>query len=172
MAAQGDLEAVILEDALGPSSESDRLRRDLNDRPQPDRLSGNPWWEEPIALTARDSTSTFLGGCMMFVPRMNRWLVVGHEVAHHDLGHVALFHGWTDRIIRLPGAALFALFFQGLERLLYNPQKECEADRHGLDLCVSAGYDGGRCLELFDILEQRAYDGDHGHGVPVPMWVR
>jgi hypothetical protein len=31
-------------------------------------------------------------------------------------------------------------------------QTECEEDRHGLDVCVSAGYEGIRCLELFDIL--------------------
>jgi Zn-dependent protease with chaperone function len=47
--------------------------------------------------------------------------VVGHEIAHHDLGHVALFRGWADKIVRLPGAALFALFFHGLERLVYGP---------------------------------------------------
>jgi len=81
---------------------------------------------------------------------------VAHEIAHHDLDHVALFHGWADKIARLPGAALFALFFHGLERLVYVPQKECDADRHGLDLCISAGYEGLRRLELFDILEQHA----------------
>ena len=32
---------------------------------------------------------------------------------------------------------------------------------HGLDLCVASGYEGRRCLELFEILEQRAlYIGD------------
>jgi hypothetical protein len=39
-----------------------------------------------------------------------------------------------------------------LERLLYGPQIECDADRHGLDLCVSAGYDGIRCLDLLTSL--------------------
>jgi predicted Zn-dependent protease len=87
--------------------------------------------------------------------------VVAHENAHHALGHVALFHGWADKITRLPGAMLFALFFHGLERLVYGPQTECEADRYGLELYLSAGYTGSRCLELFDILEQRAlYVGD------------
>ena len=34
-----------------------------------------------------------------------------------------------------------------------------DASRH-VDLCLDAGYDGGRCLEAFDILE--AYATDHG----------
>jgi len=84
--------------------------------------------------------------------------IVGHELAHHDLGHVALFHGCSERISRLPGARLFALCFHGLEKLLYSPQNECDADRHGLELCLSSGYQGERCLEVFDILEQRALD--------------
>ena len=158
------VEAVRLEDAPWAIERIRRVEARLQaGRPQTDRLKVEiPWWEEPTAFTAP-------GQYIYFSRRLYEVcatdeqvaFVVGHEIAHHDLGHVALFHGWTDKIIRLPGAALFALFFHGLERLLYNPQKECAADRHGLDLCVSADYDGGRCLELFDILEQRAlYIGD------------
>jgi len=158
------VEAVTIEDAPWAIERIRRVEARLQaGRPQTNRLKVEiPWWEEPTAFTGP-------GQYIYFSRRLYEVcatdeqvaFVVGHEIAHHDLGHVALFHGWTDKIIRLPGAALFALFFHGLERLLYNPQKECAADRHGLDLCVSAGYDGGRCLELFDILEERAlYIGD------------
>src|SRR5258708_17545078 len=158
------LEAVTFEDAPWAI---DRVRR-VENRLQANRAAASrltveiPWLEEVTAFTAP-------GQYIYFSRRLYELcatdeqvaFVVAHEIAHHDLGHVALFHGWADRIARLPGAALFALFFHGLERLLYGPQKECEADRHGLDLCVSAGYSGGRCLEMFDILEQRAlYIGD------------
>ncbi len=85
-------------------------------------------------------------------------LVIGHEVAHHDLGHVNMFVGWASKLARLPGATLFAFAFHALERRLYGPQTECDADRHGLDLCLAAGYDGHKCLELFNILEQYALD--------------
>jgi beta-barrel assembly-enhancing protease len=85
-------------------------------------------------------------------------LVIGHEIAHHDLRHLDLFARWAPKIISLPGAELFALAFHAFERRIYGPEKECEADRHGIDLCLAAGYDPHRCLELFDILESYALD--------------
>jgi hypothetical protein len=89
-------------------------------------------------------------------------LVVAHEIAHHDLGHIKVFAGWATAISRLPGADLFAFAFHAIERRLYGPETECDADRHGLDMCLAAGYDGRRALELFDILEQHALDlGDY-----------
>ena len=53
---------------------------------------------------------------------------------------------------------LFAYAFLTLERYLYGPDKECDADRHGLTLCIKAGYNAQECLELFDVLENYAYD--------------
>lgn len=155
------VEAVVIEDAPWAI---DRIRR-VEDRLQADRAVVDrliveiPWLEEVTAFTAP-------GRYIYFSRRLYELcatdeqvaFVVSHEVAHHDLGHVALFHHWADRITRLPGATLFALFFHALERRLYGPQKECEADRYGLNLCLAAGYDGERCLEVFDILEQRALD--------------
>ncbi len=153
------LEAVVVEDAPWAVERIRRVEARLQaGRPKSECLKAEiPWWQEATAFTAP-------GQYIYFSRRLYELcktdehvaFVLGHEIAHHDLGHVALFHGWTDKIIRVPGVAFFTLFIHGLERLLYNPQKECAADRHGLDLCVSAGYDGGRCLELFDILEERA----------------
>lgn len=85
-------------------------------------------------------------------------MVIAHEIAHHDLGHINLFASWAPKAIHFPGAALFAYAFLTLERHLYGPQKECDADRHGLDLCIQAGYSPQECLELFDVLEQYAMD--------------
>jgi hypothetical protein len=62
------------------------------------------------------------------------------------------------QIVGLPGATLFAFAFNALERRLYGPEKECEADRHAMDLCLTAGYDGRRTLELFEVLEHHALD--------------
>jgi hypothetical protein len=118
-----------------------------------------PWMEEMTAFTAP-------GRYIYFTRRLYEVcstdeqvaFVVGHEIAHHDLGHVALFHGWANAVTRLPGAMLFAVFFHALECRLYGPEKECQADRRGMDLCLAAGYSGERCLELMDILEHRALD--------------
>ena len=133
-------------------------------RPEAERLIVEiPWLDEVTAFTAP-------GRYVYFSRRLYERcatdeevaLVIAHEIAHHDLGHVRLFASWAPKITSLPGATLFAFAFHALERRLYGPETECDADRHGLDLCLAAGYDGGRCLEIFDILEQRALDmGDY-----------
>src|SRR3954471_9736937 len=101
----------------------ERIRR-VEDRLQAGRSPSTrltveiPWMEEQLAFTAP-------GRYIYFCRRLYELcsteeqvaFVVGHEIAHHDLGHVAIFRGWADKIARLPGAALFALFFHGLERL-------------------------------------------------------
>jgi hypothetical protein len=155
------LEVATFEDAPWAIERIRRVEARLQaGRPESDRMVVEiPWLEEMTAFTAP-------GRYIYFSRRLYEVcatddqvaFVVGHELAHHDLGHVAIFHGWTDRLIRLPGAALFALCFHGLEKLLYSPQNECDADRHSMALCMSAGYDGERCLEVFDLLEQRALD--------------
>ncbi len=137
----------------------------VNDRLQSGRQLANrlvveiPWLEVVTAFTAP-------GQYIYFSRRLYERcytdeqvaFVIAHEIAHHDLGHVNFFAGWASKIARLPGATLFAFAFHALERHLYGPQTECDADRHGLELCLTAGYDGHKCLELFDILEQRALD--------------
>jgi hypothetical protein len=155
------VEAVVIEDEPWAIERIRRVELRLQaGRPESERLVVEiPWLEEPTAFTA-PGRYIYFSRPLYEVCATDEQVafVVAHEIAHHDLGHVALFRGWTDTIVRLPGAALFALFFHGLERLVYGPQRECEADRHGLDLCLAAGYDGGRCLEFFDILQQRALD--------------
>ena len=132
-------------------------------RSQPDRLIVEiPWIEEFTAFTAP--------GRYVYISRRlfercatdeHVAFIVAHEIAHHDLNHIDLFMGWAPRIMALPGASLLALVFHALERRLYGPEKECDADRHALDLCIAAGYDPKLCLGLFDILEQHALDMGH-----------
>lgn len=118
-----------------------------------------PWLDEATAFTA-PGRYIYFGrrlyercGCDEHVA-----FVISHEVAHHDLGHVRLLGKWMSKLTGVPGADLFALIFHALERRLYGPEAECDADRYALDLCLAAGYDGHRCLELFDTLEQHALD--------------
>jgi len=146
----------------------DRVRR-VEDRLQAGRTASErliveiPWLQVITAFTAP-------GRYIYFSRRLYERcaiddqvaLVVAHEIAHHDLGHIDLLAHWAPKIMKLPGASLFAFVFHALERRLYGPEKECDADRRGLDMCLAAGYDGDRALELFDILEQHALDmGDH-----------
>jgi predicted Zn-dependent protease len=154
-------EAVHFETAAWALDRAHRVEERLQEgRPETQRLIVEiPWLEVVTAFTAP-------GRYIYFSRRLYEQcgteaevaLVIAHEMAHHDLGHVNLFAGWAPKIVSLPGATLFAFAFHALERHLYGPKTECDADRHGLDLCLAAGYDAHQCLELFDILEQRALD--------------
>lgn len=81
-------------------------------------------------------------------------------MSHHDLGHLHLFKGWLASMLKFPPAAVWPLVFHEIESRLYGVERECDADRRGLDLCVAAGYDGRRCLSLLDVLEEICLD--HG----------
>jgi len=76
--------------------------------------------------------------------------VIGHEIAHHDLGHLSALH---DRVVQLPfvrGASfVLARIYGVLERLLHSPENECDADRVGLALALRAGFHGPGCLTTF-----------------------
>ncbi len=54
--------------------------------------------------------------------------VISHEISHHALGHVNLFAGWAPRLTKLAGVTLFAFAVHALERHLYGPKTECDAD--------------------------------------------
>jgi len=87
-------------------------------------------------------------------------MIMAHEAAHHELGHVELFQGWLKHLPRTGPSILVAAAFRIAERRLYGPQRELDADARGLELCLAAGYDGRLGLRLFDILSD---DGeDHG----------
>lgn len=84
--------------------------------------------------------------------------IVAHEMAHHHLGHMRLFPRWMGLMVRRWGGELVILGIEGIERRLYGPERECDADRTALELCLAAGYDADRCLAVFDILEELALD--------------
>jgi len=51
-----------------------------------------------------------------------------------------------------------AVYVHAIERAVYGPEKESAADHRALDLCLQAGYDGRKCLRVFEILSQHALD--------------
>ncbi len=84
--------------------------------------------------------------------------VLAHEMAHHDLGHLQILRGPLKQA-RHASAYVVCSLLRLINHQLMGPENETAADSYALDLCVAAGYDGARCLELFDILE--AYSVDH-----------
>jgi len=124
---------------------------------------------EPVVIWISQVTAFVVPGRYVYISRelLQRFLyedalalVLAHEFAHHDLGHVQLFTPSLSLLKHLPGGTHVALSLRGAEQLLFSPEREQEADRYGLELCLAAGYNGDRCLELFDVLE--AHLLDHG----------
>jgi hypothetical protein len=124
-------------------------------RPEQSRLTVEiPWLEAMRAFTTR-------GRYIHFSRRLYERcatdeqvaFIVAHEIAHHDLGHIS-----SSGLDHVPGAEVLGFGAQLFTHALYGPEREAAADQHGLNLCLAAGYDGSKCLEVFDILEQHALD--------------
>lgn len=142
----------------------ERVRR-VEERLQAGRPAGRrltvevPWLQTVTAFTAPGRYVYISRGLFERCPEDEQVaLVAAHEIAHHDLGHVKLLAGWASTFAGLPSGVLLTALYRGVERRIYGPEKECAADRRGLELCLAAGYDGERCLELLGILEQHALD--------------
>lgn len=124
-----------------------------------------PWLDEFTAFTGPGRYIYFSRRLLERCPHEEAAaFVIAHEIAHHDLGHLAYFRGsFAGRAARVGAGLLLVLFFRLLQKRIYSPERELDADRGAMDLCVAAGYDPGRCLYLFHILELIALDlGDLG----------
>jgi predicted Zn-dependent protease len=91
--------------------------------------------------------------------------VLAHEAAHHDCGHLDLFENGLRMLPRGAVSTLAAAVFRHLEHRMYGPEREAEADLRALDMCIDAGYNGERCLQAFDILENESLDRGDISGV-------
>jgi len=118
-----------------------------------------PWIEEFTAFTA-PGQYIYVSRRLLELCRTDETVafVIAHEVAHHRLGHLDIFPDW---LAELPGsqiAVLIAVLYRSIEARLYGPENEVKADLVGIDLCVKAGYEPKKCLEIFDVLEKFALD--------------
>lgn len=91
--------------------------------------------------------------------------VLGHEVAHHDLGHLELYRGWSEMLPKGAVGSIAAAVFRNLSHELYGPRRESQADQYSVQLCLDAGYDGDRCLHAFEILENESLNRGDVDGV-------
>ena len=80
-------------------------------------------------------------------------LVIAHEMAHHDLGHIKMYTAGLNLFRHVPGAFDAAVFLRLGDRFVLGPERESAADRRSLELCLKAGYSGKECLELFGLME-------------------
>ncbi len=79
--------------------------------------------------------------------------VVAHEMAHHDLDHIRIFRDGLSLFRHVPGAMDVAMFLRLGDRFVLGPERESAADHLALELCIKAGFDADRCLEVFDLME-------------------
>ena len=84
--------------------------------------------------------------------------VLGHEAAHHDLGHLDLFGTWTQWLPRTETTSYLAALLGVLEHHRYGPEREQAADDYAIDLAIKAGFDGERAVQALAILENLALD--------------
>lgn len=119
-----------------------------------------PWLEMFSAFTAPGRYVYFSRRLLEMCPHEDAAaFVIAHEIAHHDLGHLALFSGpFARRAATLSAGFLMIFFFRMLQKRIYSPEWELEADQCAMDLCLKAGYDAGRCLYLFSVLEKFSLD--------------
>lgn len=122
---------------------------------------------EPVVLWIPQVTAFICPGRYLYISRelLQRILyedavamVIAHEMAHHDLGHLEFFSSTFSVLKHLPGAGRVGMSILAIRHMLVNPDRERQADEYGLNLCLAAGYDGYRCLELFDVLEAHLID--------------
>lgn len=156
------LESVYVFEQTGWAAES--VKR-VEDRLQRQRTSENrkevivPWIEECTAFTAPGKYIFFSRSLLeMCQSEEVIALIISHELAHHDLGHLDLFPEWLTQFTGRQAAPFLRMFYLHLQQRAYGPERECAADRQGIDLCIEAGYDPEQCLTLFDMLEKYAID--------------
>jgi len=118
-----------------------------------------PWIEAFTAFTA-PGRYIYISRRLLEICRTDEAVafVIAHEVAHHRLGHLDTFPDWLADI---PGSQIPFLIqglYRSIEARLYGPEAEVKADLMAIDLCVTAGYQAKKCLEIFDILEKFALD--------------
>lgn len=91
--------------------------------------------------------------------------VFAHEAAHHDLRHLDLFRSWLDVLPKGSVGLILASVVWKVSHRLYGPERESQADQYAIELCLDAGYDGERCLQAFDILENESLNRGDVDGV-------
>lgn len=118
-----------------------------------------PWLEEFTAFTA-PGPYIYISRRLLEVCRTDETVafVIAHEVAHHRLGHTDIFPEWLAELTGAQIPLLITVLYRSVEARLYGPEREVAADRMGIDLCVSAGYEPSACLEIFEVLEKFALD--------------
>mgnify|MGYP006135752915 CR=1 FL=1 len=80
--------------------------------------------------------------------------VIGHEIYHNELGHIADIIQRHKITYGLFGESELSSIISSIGTLSFNQQNELYADLHGLDLAIAAGYDGCSGIYLWERMSQ------------------
>lgn len=77
--------------------------------------------------------------------------VIGHEIGHNELGHIARKIQEQELAAKALGAETGAMVANivGLLTIGFNQRLEAESDLYGIDLALSAGYDACRGIDFW-----------------------
>ncbi len=76
-------------------------------------------------------------------------MVIAHEMAHHDLGHIDL---------KWPRMPRISFLVDVVRRSIHSQKNELAADALAMGMCIEAGYDAQLCLGIFRVLEHISLD--------------
>lgn len=154
-------ENVYLESAPWALERVDRVLKKLHEaRNRGDQFKVViPWLEKSTAFTAPGQYIFFARPLFQLCDCDDMAaMVIAHEMSHHDLGHTKAFPNWFKNVSNLDVKILTFALYRLIETRIYGPEQECDADRNGLEICIKAGYDGEKCIQLFDKLEKYMLD--------------
>ncbi len=134
---------LVIEDSGGAVEQVERVLVRLHrGRPQTQRFDVRIVWLSREAAFTTPSRTITVTRALLDRPGMDdatTAFALAHEMAHHDLGHLATGTGIAHA-------------------LLITRSAEAAADDAAFDHCVRAGYDAAAVLRLFDILSMWAQD--------------
>ncbi|MBT3220690.1 MAG: M48 family metalloprotease [Proteobacteria bacterium] len=88
--------------------------------------------------------------------------VLAHEMAHHDVGHLARVASVVNRLPAwLPATPTATL----AATLAIRPEMELEADRYALSLCLEAGFEREAALSALNVIEHYLIDQKGANGI-------
>lgn len=136
---------------------TERLQRDV---PAAHRLETLVlWMDDHNAFTAQGRT-IYLSRRLLerFADDDATAFVIAHELAHHRLGHVPALPVGLLGVARL-------LLVRLQTAWAATPERETDADRLAIELCLDAGYDPERCIAALEHLVNTALDYGDVDGV-------
>ena len=87
--------------------------------------------------------------------------IIGHEIGHNEKGHINLIMKKMKVANALfDGAGNIGVSMQKMLFPFFNQVNEIEVDYYGIDMCVAAGYDPVKGVELWDKMAAKENKGD------------